>query len=180
MGPSCSRRLAQTVFVVPALPAPAWLLLPCLVRSGPSSCPNRRHGTISQTSPASALLRLLHASRPPQDARCNCFQWLFSPYSRRWHLRPPGHEAGRCIAQQVCERRNFSADSYVGSAFVSFGLSQPVDTSVRDKDVFIVQSGSPKINDAVMELLIMVSACKGGSSKSITGIVAFLRAHQCS
>ena len=44
-----------------------------------------------------------------------------------------------------------------------------VETSVRDQDVFIVQSGSQKINDSVFELLIMVSACKGGSSKSITG-----------
>ena len=40
---------------------------------------------------------------------------------------------------------------------------------MRDQDVFIVQSGSSQINDNVMELLIMVSACKGGSSKSITG-----------
>jgi len=49
-----------------------------------------------------------------------------------------------------------------------------VDTSVRNKDVFIVQSGSEKINDSVMELLIMISACKGGSAKSVTGTHASL------
>lgn len=42
-------------------------------------------------------------------------------------------------------------------------------TSVREKDVFIVQSGSPKVNDTIMELLIMISACKGGSANKITG-----------
>ena len=42
-------------------------------------------------------------------------------------------------------------------------------TSVRDKDVFIIQSGSPTINDTIMELLIMISACKGGSANKITG-----------
>lgn len=42
--------------------------------------------------------------------------------------------------------------------------------SIRDKDVFIVQSGSSKINDSIMELLIMISACKGGSAAKITGI----------
>jgi len=42
-------------------------------------------------------------------------------------------------------------------------------TSTRDKDVFVVQSGSPKINDTIMELLIMISACKGGSASKITG-----------
>lgn len=47
--------------------------------------------------------------------------------------------------------------------------SHAAETSIRDKDVFIVQSGSERINDSVMELLIMISACKGGSSKSITG-----------
>ena len=33
----------------------------------------------------------------------------------------------------------------------------------------MVQSGSPKINDTIMELLIMISACKGGSANKVTG-----------
>lgn len=51
-------------------------------------------------------------------------------------------------------------------------------TSIREKDVFVVQSGSSKINDSIMELLIMISACKGGSANKITGSCAefyFLR-----
>ncbi|OJD13121.1 hypothetical protein AJ78_06382 [Emergomyces pasteurianus Ep9510] len=59
-----------------------------------------------------------------------------------------------------CELRKFSN----GETCVNIGVS------VRNQDVFIVQSGSSKINDSVMELLIMISACKGGSAKSITGI----------
>lgn len=46
--------------------------------------------------------------------------------------------------------------------------------SVREKDVFIIQSGSPTINDTIMELLIMISACKGGSATKITGQFAYL------
>jgi phosphoribosylpyrophosphate synthetase len=42
-------------------------------------------------------------------------------------------------------------------------------TSVREKDVFVVQSGSSRINDSIMELLIMISACKGGSANKVTG-----------
>src|ERR1022692_2886540 len=42
-------------------------------------------------------------------------------------------------------------------------------TSIREKDVFVVQSGSSKINDSIMELLILISACKGGSANKITG-----------
>lgn len=41
---------------------------------------------------------------------------------------------------------------------------------MREKDVFVVQSGSPTINDSIMELLIMISACKGGSANKVTGL----------
>lgn len=47
--------------------------------------------------------------------------------------------------------------------------SVKITTSIREKDVFIVQSGSNKINDSIMELLILISACKGGSATKITG-----------
>lgn len=46
-------------------------------------------------------------------------------------------------------------------------------TSVREKDVFVVQSGSPKINDTIMELLIMISACKGGSANKVTAVLPY-------
>lgn len=48
--------------------------------------------------------------------------------------------------------------------------SVKIMTSIREKDVFIVQSGSKKVNDSIMELLIMISACKGGSANKITGM----------
>ena len=35
--------------------------------------------------------------------------------------------------------------------------------------MFVVQSGSARINDSIMELLIMISACKGGSANKVTG-----------
>ncbi|EEH11717.1 ribose-phosphate pyrophosphokinase 1 [Histoplasma capsulatum G186AR] len=62
-----------------------------------------------------------------------------------------------------CELRKFSN----GETSVNIGVS------VRNQDVFIVQSGSSKINDSVMELLIMISACKGGSAKSITAVMPY-------
>lgn len=48
-------------------------------------------------------------------------------------------------------------------------------TSIREQDVFVVQSGSSKMNDSIMELLILISACKGGSANKITGrVLSFL------
>ncbi|KXS94132.1 hypothetical protein AC578_10928 [Pseudocercospora eumusae] len=52
-------------------------------------------------------------------------------------------------------------------------LTYREETSVRDQDVFIVQSGSSQINDNVMEMLIMISACKGGSARSITAVMPY-------
>lgn len=50
-------------------------------------------------------------------------------------------------------------------------------TSIREKDVFVVQSGSKSINDSIMELLILVNACRGGSANKVTGIFSAL--HTC-
>ena len=38
--------------------------------------------------------------------------------------------------------------------------SVTIGESVRDEDVFILQSGCGEINDHLMELLIMINACK--------------------
>ena len=42
--------------------------------------------------------------------------------------------------------------------------------SVRGDDVYIIQSGSPTINDHLMELLILVNAAKIASAKRITAV----------
>lgn len=43
--------------------------------------------------------------------------------------------------------------------------------SVRDEDVFIIQSGCNDVNDSLMELLILISACKGASARRITAVI---------
>ncbi|KAJ3390850.1 Ribose-phosphate pyrophosphokinase 2 [Entophlyctis sp. JEL0112] len=42
--------------------------------------------------------------------------------------------------------------------------------SVRNQDVFIIQSGSATINDHLMELLIMINACRLASARRITAM----------
>lgn len=73
------------------------------------------------------------------------------------------------LAEAICERLGTVPAKCELKKFSNGETSVSIDDSVRNQDVFIVQSGSPKINDSVMELLIMISACRGGSSKSITG-----------
>ncbi len=46
-----------------------------------------------------------------------------------------------------------------------------IKDSVRGKDVYIVQSASGSVNDSLIELCIMISACKTGSAKRVTAVV---------
>lgn len=46
-----------------------------------------------------------------------------------------------------------------------------IQDTVRDKQVFVVQSGCGEVNDMFMELLIMISACKAASAKSVTAVL---------
>ena len=73
------------------------------------------------------------------------------------------------LVDAICERLGTSPAKAELKKFSNGETSVSIETSIREQDVFIVQSGSPKINDSVMELLIMISACKSGSAKSITG-----------
>jgi len=45
--------------------------------------------------------------------------------------------------------------------------------NVRGRDVFLVQSTCPPVNDSLMELLIMADACRRASAASITAVVPY-------
>jgi ribose-phosphate pyrophosphokinase len=42
---------------------------------------------------------------------------------------------------------------------------------VRDEDVFIIQTGADKVDDHLMELLIMIGACRTASARRITAVI---------
>lgn len=52
--------------------------------------------------------------------------------------------------------------------------SVDIRQSVRGKHVFILQSGSKNVNNDVMELLILIYACKTSMSKTITVMMPYL------
>ncbi|KAL4803183.1 phosphoribosyltransferase-like protein [Aspergillus unguis] len=77
------------------------------------------------------------------------------------------------LTETVCERLGTSPAKVALGKFSNGETNVNVGVSVRNQDVYIIQSGSEKINDSVMELLIMISACKGGSAKSITAVMPY-------
>ncbi|KAF2849653.1 phosphoribosyl pyrophosphokinase [Plenodomus tracheiphilus IPT5] len=77
------------------------------------------------------------------------------------------------LVEGMCDRLGMRPGHATLGKFKNGETSVTIHTSIRNKDVFIVQSGSEKINDSVMELLIMISACKGGSAKSVTAVMPY-------
>ena len=63
-------------------------------------------------------------------------------------------------------------DAYVGH-FNNGETQVMISESVRGKDIFIIQPTSQPVNDSLMELLIMVDACKRASAHSITAVVPY-------
>ncbi|KAK0932707.1 ribose-phosphate pyrophosphokinase 1 [Friedmanniomyces endolithicus] len=77
------------------------------------------------------------------------------------------------LVEAICGRLGQKRADVTLGTFSNGETRVEVQTSVRDQDVFIVQSGSSQINDNIMELLIMIQACRGGSSKSITAVMPY-------
>ena len=75
------------------------------------------------------------------------------------------------LVDAICERLGTAKAKVDLKKFSNGETSVSIETSIRDQDVFIVQSGSKQINDSLMEMLILISACKGGSAKSITAVM---------
>lgn len=55
--------------------------------------------------------------------------------------------------------------------FLLLLCSVEIGESVRGEDVFIVQSGCGEINDMIMELLIMINACKIASASRVCAVI---------
>lgn len=58
----------------------------------------------------------------------------------------------------------------VFTRFANGEINVDINVSVRDQNVFIVQTGFGSINDMIMELLITIHACKISSAKRSTYI----------
>ncbi|KAJ2913638.1 hypothetical protein MD484_g6783, partial [Candolleomyces efflorescens] len=75
------------------------------------------------------------------------------------------------LAQAVAERLNVPTVPCTVKKFSNGEINVKISESVRDEDVFIIQSGCDDVNDNLMELLILISACKTASARRITAVI---------
>jgi ribose-phosphate pyrophosphokinase len=75
--------------------------------------------------------------------------------------------AHRELAEAIAQRLDLPLGACKLGKFSNMETSVQVMQSVRDVDVFIIQSGCGNVNDNLMELLIMIAACKMASARKI-------------
>ena len=64
------------------------------------------------------------------------------------------------LGQKICDRLGVSQANVKTQKFANGETNVEIGESVRGEDVYIIQSGCGEVNDNLMELLIMINACK--------------------
>lgn len=75
------------------------------------------------------------------------------------------------LTENICNLLCIPASNRILSKFSGGESRCGIKDSVRGKDVYIIQSGSGNVNDNLIDLCIMISACKTGSAKRVTAVV---------
>lgn len=77
------------------------------------------------------------------------------------------------LAEEIAKELNLSLSNAEVGKFSDGEISITLPRTVRGKDVFIIQSTSAPVNDNLMELLIMIDACKRASAGRITAVMPY-------
>ncbi|KAF8537528.1 phosphoribosyltransferase-like protein [Trichophaea hybrida] len=78
----------------------------------------------------------------------------------------------RNLAEGIADRLGIKLTKVKIAKATNHETSIAIAESVRDEDVFIVQSTAPgEVNDGLMELLILINACKTASARRITAVI---------
>lgn len=77
------------------------------------------------------------------------------------------------LVDQICSKLAVGPGQLHVAKFSNGETSVTIRDSVREKDVYVVQSGSGHVNDNLMELLIMISACKIASASKVTAVLPY-------
>lgn len=89
-------------------------------------------------------------------------------------MRQTSIEFRQSDGQEIFQSRNMVSLHYFINALeilVILFFSVEIGESVRGEDVYICQSGCGEINDHLMELLIMINACKTASAQRVSAVI---------
>lgn len=76
------------------------------------------------------------------------------------------------LGDLVCKHLSISPTPLTLRKFSNGETLVQINASVRNQDVYIIYSSSNgNVNDAIMQLLVLISACRGGSAARITAVI---------
>ena len=81
--------------------------------------------------------------------------------------------ANRPFAEGVCRKLWLPMGDCAVNKFADGEVSVSINESVRGSDVFLVQSTCKPVNDNLMELLVMIDACRRASAGRITAVIPY-------
>ena len=81
--------------------------------------------------------------------------------------------SNKALAEEISEILKIPLGKIRVSRFNDGEVNIQVQENVRSKDVFIIQSTSPPVNENLMELLLMVSTMRRASAKKINVVIPY-------
>lgn len=77
------------------------------------------------------------------------------------------------LAGKICEYLHFPLGGAKVKTFSDGEIQIEIHENIRLRDVFIIQSTCAPVNDNLVELLLMIDACKRSSARRITAVIPY-------
>jgi ribose-phosphate pyrophosphokinase len=81
--------------------------------------------------------------------------------------------SNKALAEGIVKRLGVKLGDAKVSAFADGEVSLSINETLRGSDVFIIQSTCNHVNDNLMELLVMIDACRRASAGRITAVIPY-------
>jgi ribose-phosphate pyrophosphokinase len=81
--------------------------------------------------------------------------------------------ANPALASEIADYLGIGLGHVDASNFPDGEISVKLNQNIRGCDVFICQATSPPVNDNLMELLILIDACRRASAARITAVIPY-------
>ena len=77
------------------------------------------------------------------------------------------------FAKTICKELGIELGNGVVKTFADGEVSVSLEETVRNSDVFLIQSTCKPVNNHLMELLVMIDACRRASADRITAVIPY-------
>ena len=77
------------------------------------------------------------------------------------------------LTRRICDYLGLPVGALAINTFPDSEICCKIEEDIRGRDVFLVQSTCPPVNEHLMELLILIDSCKRASADRITAVIPY-------